>query len=157
MLGAYDPEPLPLRVRHHPLEPATSLISRLAARNGVVSVTDFCRDIGFPYKALLRGERHAIVQLSRLAECDAEALWRVSIRNLGQNALRLRDERATTHTLHRSKVRICPDCIRQDAGPAAEAWRAAAGDMAIRLDPVLSGSSLRPVALARREVHFARV
>lgn len=118
------PEPLPLTVGHHPLEPASSLISRLAARHGAVSSTNFCRDIGFPYKALLRGDGDAIEHLARLAVCDADALRRVSIRNLGRNALRLRDEVATTHTLHRSRIRICPDCIRQGAGSAAEAWRA---------------------------------
>lgn len=121
---AYAPEPLPLTVGHNPLEPASSLMSRLAARHGAVSSTNFCRDIGFPYKALLRGYRDAIEHLARLARCDADALGQVSVRNLGRNALRLRDEVATTHTLHRSRIRICPDCIRPDAGPAAEAWRA---------------------------------
>lgn len=118
------PEPLPLTVGHHPLEPASSLISRLAARHGAVSSTNFCRDIGFPYKALLRGDGDAIEHLARLAGCDVNALGQVSVRNLGRNALRLRDEVATTHTLHRSRIRICPDCIRRDAGSAAEAWRA---------------------------------
>lgn len=80
--------PLPLTVPHHPLEPATSLISRLAARNGVASVTDFCRDIGFPYKALVRGDRNAIVQLARLAGCDVDALCRFSVRNLGRECHR---------------------------------------------------------------------
>ncbi|MFD1882157.1 TniQ family protein [Paracoccus pacificus] len=121
---AYAPEPLPLTARHHPLEPASSLMSRLGTRHGADSITNFCRDIGFPYKALLRGDRDAIEHLARLAGCDADALGQVSIRNLGRNALRLRDEVATTHTLHRSRIRICPDCIRQDAGSAAEAWRA---------------------------------
>ncbi|WEF25129.1 TniQ family protein [Paracoccus sp. S3-43] len=115
---------MPLTVVHHPLESATSLISRLAARHGAASSTDFCRDIGLPYKAFLRGDHDAIEQLARLAGCDADALGRVSIRNLGRNALRLRDEVATTHTLHRSRIRICPDCTRQDAGSAGEAWRA---------------------------------
>lgn len=117
-------EPLPLSVQHHPLEPATSLVSRLAAKNGAGSVMDFCRDIMFPYQTLVRGEMAALTRLSSLVGCDAAALWRVSVRNLGRNALRLRDEMATTHTLHRSKIRICPGCIRQDAGSAAGGWRA---------------------------------
>lgn len=121
---AYEFTPLPLTVPHHPLEPATSLISRLAARNGVASVTDFCRDIGFPYKALVRGDRNAIVQLARLAGCDADALCRVSVRNLGRIAMRLREEMATTHSLQRSKIRICPGCVRQHAPSEAEAWGA---------------------------------
>lgn len=119
----YTPEPLPLTVEHHPLESATSLISRLAARHGAASVTDFCRDIALPYKALLRGNRDAIEKLACLAGCDADAFGRVSIRNLGRNTLRLRDEVATTHTLHRSRIRVCPGCIRQDAGSAGEACR----------------------------------
>ncbi|VDC26350.1 hypothetical protein XINFAN_01611 [Pseudogemmobacter humi] len=122
-LRACSPDPLPLTVVHHPLEPATSLISRLAVRHGAASSTDFCRDIGFSYKALLRGDRAAIEQLARLAGCDADALARISIRNLGRNALRLRDEIATTHTLHRSRIRVCPRCIQQDAGSAGEARR----------------------------------
>ncbi|MEY8829645.1 TniQ family protein [Sedimentitalea sp. XS_ASV28] len=139
--GAYIPEPLPLKVAYHPLEPATSLMSRLAARHGAASSTDFCRDIGFPYKSLLRGDRDAIEHLARLAGCDADALGRVSIHNLGRNALRLRDEVATTHTLHRSRIRICPDCILPDAVRAdAEAWRALASDMAVCFDPVVFGA-----------------
>lgn len=64
---AYIPEPLPLKVVHNPLEPAKSLMSRLATRHGAASSTDFCRDIGFPYKALLRGDRDAIEHLACLA------------------------------------------------------------------------------------------
>lgn len=121
---AYEFVPLPLTVQHHSLEPSNSLLSRLATRNGTASVTEFCQDIGFPYKALIRGDPDPIAQLAHLAGCDTDALRRVSIRNLGRNSLRLRDEVATTHTLHRSRIRICPECIRQDAVSMAEAWRA---------------------------------
>ncbi len=47
---------LPLTVAHYPFEPASSLISRVAARNGVRSVQAFRADIDFPYMALVRGE-----------------------------------------------------------------------------------------------------
>ena len=94
---------------------------RRAQRRAFVRI--FLPHIGFPYKALLRGDSDAIDNLARLVGCDADALRMVSIRNLGRNALRLRDEVATTHTLHRSRIRICPDCVRQEAGSAADVWR----------------------------------
>lgn len=140
-LRTCPPEPLPLTVVHHPLEPATSLISHLAARHGAASSTDFCRDIGLPYKTLLRGDRAAIEQLARLAGCDADALARISIRNLGRNALRLRDEIATTHTLHRSRIRVCPGCYPTGCWVCwGSLSRASTGDMAVCFYPVLSSA-----------------
>ncbi|WP_339111887.1 TniQ family protein [Thioclava sp. GXIMD2076] len=115
--------PLPLTVQHACFEPASSLLTRLAARNGAPSVYQFCGDLAFPVDPLFRGEPLAIVQLAQLAGCDAAALARVSIRHLGHNRFRLRDEIATTSSLQRSRIRICPDCLRQEVPSAKEAWR----------------------------------
>lgn len=131
-------------------------MSRLAARNGAASVAEFCRDIGFSDKALVRGDRDAVGQLARLAGCDAGALWRVSIRNLGRSAMRLRDEIATTHTLHRSRISHLPGM--HPAGCAGDHRHLAcppAADMAIRFDPVLPGASLRPDGFASGADHPA--
>jgi hypothetical protein len=114
---------LPLTVTHAAFEPASSLISRLAARNGADSVQQFCGDIAFPLDALFRGEAIAVTQLAQLAGCDAASLQKLSIRHLGRSYFRLRDEIATTHTLHRTQVRVCPICIRNEAPSAALAWR----------------------------------
>ncbi|WP_339111901.1 TniQ family protein [Thioclava sp. GXIMD2076] len=112
-----DPEadfaPLPLTVQHERSLPASSLLTRLAARNGAPSVYQFCVDLAFPVDLLFRGEPLAIAQLAQLAGCDAAALSQVSIRHLGHSRFRLRDEIATTHSLQRTRIRICPECLRQ--------------------------------------------
>jgi len=113
---------LPVTVQHPDFEPASSLLSRLAAKNGVQSIQQFCRDLAFPIEPLFRGERAAIEQLAGLAGCQAAALDRVSIRHLGRGHFRLRDEIVTTHMLHRSRVRVCPECVRSEVPASAEAW-----------------------------------
>jgi hypothetical protein len=80
---------LPLTVAHAACEPATSLLSRLAARNGAVSMQRFCGDIAFPIDPLFRGEKVAIEQLAQLAGCDAAELEKMSIRHLGKVHFRL--------------------------------------------------------------------
>lgn len=115
---------LPVTVSHYPLEPATSFISRLAARNGILSVRGFCRDIRFPYSALVAGDLEAIKLLAQLGACDPDALAHASIGNVGGNAFRLRDEMATSQSLQRSRIRICPKCVHADVGPTQETWRA---------------------------------
>lgn len=115
---------LPLTVAHHPMEPATSFISRLAARNGVRSVLEFCRDIRFPYSALVAGDPDAIKLLAQLGGCDFEALMHASISNVGGNAFRLRDEMATSQSLQRSRIRVCPKCVQADVGLTQDIWRA---------------------------------
>ena len=123
-ITAMEYAPLPLTVTHHQLEPATSLISRLAARNGIWSVQGFCRDLRFPYAALVAGDIEAMRLLSQLGGCDADALAHSSIYNSGGNAFRLRDEVATTQSLHRSRIRVCPKCIRVDVDATHETWQA---------------------------------
>lgn len=115
---------LPLTVTHHPMEPATSFISRLAARNGVTSVQEFCRDIRFPYSGLVAGDPYAIKLLSQLGVCGFDALMHASISNAGGNAFRLRDEVATSQSLQRSRIRVCPKCIQADVGDMQDIWRA---------------------------------
>ena len=117
-------DPLPLTVTLHEHEPATSFISRLAARNGLKSVQEFCRDIRFPYLDLISGDATTLLLLSKLGNCDLLALEGSSFRNLNRNSLRLRDEIATSQSLHRRKVRVCPRCVVADVGRQANYWRA---------------------------------
>lgn len=113
---------LPLTVQHAAFEPASSLLSRLAARGGASSMQRFCGDIAFPIDPLFRGERVAIEQLAQLAGCDAAALEWVSVRHLGKGHFRLRDEFASLQSFQRSRVRVCPECVRAEAPSAAESW-----------------------------------
>ncbi|UWQ81321.1 TniQ family protein [Leisingera sp. S132] len=99
------------------------MLSRLAARNGAISMQRFCGDIAFPIDSLFRGERVAIKQLAQLAGCDVTALERVSIRHLGKGHFRLRDEFASLQSFQRSHIRVCPECIRTEMPSAAESWR----------------------------------
>ena len=114
---------LPLTVAHAACEPATSLLSRLAARNGAISMQRFCGDIAFPIGPLFRGEKVAIEQLAQLAGCDVGALERVSIRHLGKGHFRLREEFASLQSFQRTRIRVCPECIRSEMPSAAESWR----------------------------------
>ncbi|UOA28261.1 hypothetical protein DSM107133_03006 [Pseudosulfitobacter sp. DSM 107133] len=114
---------LPLTVAHAACEPASSLLSRLAARNGTISMQRFCGDIAFPIDPLFRGEKVAIKQLAQLAGCDVGALERVSIRHLGKGHFRLRDEFASLQSFQRTRIRVCPECIRSEMPSAAESWR----------------------------------
>jgi len=114
---------LPLTVSHAAFEPASSLLSRLAARVGASSMQRFCGDIAFPIDPLFRGEKVAIGQLAQLAGCDAAALERVSVRHLGKGHFRLRDEFASLQSFQRLRVRVCPECVRAEAPSAAESWR----------------------------------
>lgn len=114
---------LPLTVPHAAFEPASSLLSRLAARNGASSMQRFCGDIAFPIDPLFRGEGIAIEQLAQLAGCDAAALERVSIHHLGKGHFRLRDEFASLQSFQRLRARVCPECVRAEATTAAESWR----------------------------------
>jgi hypothetical protein len=114
---------LPLTVPHAACEPATSLLSRLAARNGAISMQRFCGDIAFPIDPLFRGEMVAIEQLAQLAGCDAAELEKMSIRHLGKGHFRLRDEFASLQSFQRARIRVCPECIRSEMPSAAESWR----------------------------------
>lgn len=141
-LSSYTPEPLPLTVGHHPLEPATSLISRLAARYGPASSTDFCRDIAFPYKALLRGDLEAIEDLARLAGCDAMRMrWggpRSAISGGMPCVCATRWRRAHAASLaHPRLPGLHPAGCWVCGGSLA---RAPTGSMAVCFDPVLSGA-----------------
>ncbi|TQS74051.1 TniQ family protein [Rhodobacteraceae bacterium] len=108
---------------HAAFEPASSLLSRLAARGGAVSMQRFCGDIAFPIDPLFRGEKVAIEQLAQLAGCDAAALEWVSVRHLGKGHFRLRDEFASLQSFQRRRIRVCPECIRSEMPSASESWR----------------------------------
>ncbi len=112
-----------MTVLHAACEPATSLLSRLAARNGAISMQRFCGDIAFPIDPLFRGEKVALEQLTQLAGCDVSALERVSIRHLGKGHFRLRDEFASPQSFQRTRIRVCPECIRSEVRSAEEVWR----------------------------------
>ncbi|WP_347100100.1 TniQ family protein [Sagittula stellata] len=114
---------LPLTVPHAVFEPASSLLSRLAARGGASSMQRFCGDIAFPIDPLFRGEKVAIGQLAQLAGCDVAALERVSVRHLGKGHFRLRDEFASLQSFQRLRVRVCPECVRAESPSSAESWR----------------------------------
>lgn len=116
---------LPLTVSHAASEPASSLLSRLAAKNGAISMQRFCGDIAFPIDPLFRGEKVAIEQLAQLAGCDVGALERVSIRHLGKGHFRLREEFASLQSFQRTRIRVCPECIRSEMPSTADSWRVA--------------------------------
>ncbi|EIE51535.1 hypothetical protein C357_08461 [Citreicella sp. 357] len=72
----------------------------------------FCGDIAFPIDPLFRGEKVAIDQLEQLAGCNVAALEHVTIRHLGKGHFRLRDDFASLQSFQRTRIRVCPKCIR---------------------------------------------
>ena len=83
----------------------------------------FSGDIAFPIDPLFRGEKVALEHLAQLAGCDAGALERASIRHLGKDHFRLSDKFASLKRFQRTRIRVCPECVRSEVPSAEESWR----------------------------------
>lgn len=93
-------------------ESATSFVGRLAAFHCVPGPRLLCRMIGLTFKRIVRGEPDELRKLAKIAG--------VSSTNLQDGSLRLGPEGWTLREHHvgqplRGRLRICPECLRQDA------------------------------------------
>lgn len=105
---------LPLLVPFVPGETAFSLASRLARRNGIGRLVNFCSDVGLNYKELIVGDGVQIERLAMLAAVDADELkfWTPRVLERGWFQLGKAELKFTSFTRNRTKV--CPQCLKED-------------------------------------------
>lgn len=103
---------LPLTVPLGRNETTTSFTSRLAAANGL-NANQFCRDWGFAFSEVIKGNQAAIAKIAKLGGVDKHCL---------QQQAFIRDNRLYRHRgqiLNRDTIRIydvcfCPACLCDD-------------------------------------------
>ncbi|PZX10954.1 TniQ protein [Palleronia aestuarii] len=110
-----DASPLsPLSVTSHEDETFTSLLSRIAARNGAADLSDFRTDIGVRQEDILRPDAEALSALAIGAGVpDHPSLHRTPMMNADGQFV-LGHARMTKSDLIRFRIRICLKCIRAD-------------------------------------------
>lgn len=99
-----------------PRETPTSLVSRLAVRNLCPTANDFCLDVGLDWRAVIKGAAGEIDRLAALAGADRSALQRYALRTVGLSRFRIGRETATIATIHRSRTKICIECVAESMG-----------------------------------------
>lgn len=96
-----------------PRETPTSFVSRLAVLNLCPTANDFCLDIGLDWRAVIRGSAAEIDRLAALAGADRRALQRYALRTTGPSRFRIGRETGTIATIHRSRTKICIECVAE--------------------------------------------
>ncbi len=105
---------LPLTVPLAWRETAPSYTSRLAARNGV-GASDFCRDFGTSFRAVVDGDPVALEIIAELGGIKPDRLGEWSAVAVGRGTHRFRGYWFPAGALHRPEIRGCTDCLREDA------------------------------------------
>ncbi|RAP41759.1 hypothetical protein BYZ73_09175 [Rhodovulum viride] len=113
-------KPLPLNVKYHHGESATSLASRLARRNGVSSMAMFLSDFGIDYLNLTNGDQEDCARLASLADVDQAALHRHTPALVSPGWFRLGLEEIKFTAFGRTALKGCPQCL-QDASNESDA------------------------------------
>jgi len=155
---------LKLRVPLLPGESATSFCSRLALRNRCPSVGEFCRDMGFAFRDVIKGTEEALLQLANLGGADIEQLRSCALRfdgfdyACGSNLI----EPALRRSM--DQLMVCPACVAADLSRWGDVGAAApAGRTAWLLTPVsicvehhiaLVAADIRPKNAPWRAVEF---
>ena len=107
-------KPLPLNVKYHSGESATSLASRLAQRNGVSGMAMFLSDFGIDYLNLTNGNQEDCARLAALAGVDQAELHRNTPALVSPGWFRLGQEEIKFTAFTRTALKGCPQCL-QDA------------------------------------------
>lgn len=104
-----------LALTHVPMlrETPTSFVSRLAVLNLCPTASDFCLDIGLDWKAVIKGSASEIDRLAALVGADRSELQRYALRTVGPSRFRIGRETGTIATIHRSRTKICIECIAE--------------------------------------------
>lgn len=104
-----------LALTHVPMlrETPTSFVSRLAVLNLCPTASDFCLDIGLDWRAVIRGSAVEIDKLAALAGADRRELQRYALRTAGPSRFRIGRETGTIATIHRSRTKICIECVAE--------------------------------------------
>ncbi|MHA6265704.1 TniQ family protein [Aliiroseovarius sp. CAU 1755] len=105
---------LRLSVAPFPGEPANSVVSRIAARNGASFVQDFCADMNASWREIANGERVALSDMAALAGISFTELSRFAVQDRGHHIYDLNDQYLTAKTLDRRALKVCPSCLIDD-------------------------------------------
>lgn len=100
---------LPLR----PRETAYSFLSRLAARNGIVT-REFASDMGVAFGTVVDAKRTALERLAHLSGAALADLMAWSPVHVGDRHHQFRGETFHARGLKEPTVRGCPVCLRED-------------------------------------------
>ncbi|SFD82613.1 TniQ protein [Methylobacterium sp. 13MFTsu3.1M2] len=90
-----------------------SFVARLAHRNGIATVREFCFDLGLSMRRLADGDVAQVTRLAEIAGTDVEALLRESRKREG-TIYRIRGQILTNASLMRPHFRACPVCMAED-------------------------------------------
>ncbi|MDO6586926.1 TniQ family protein [Salipiger sp. 1_MG-2023] len=105
---------LPLTVSLGSRETGFSLMSRLAARNGI-EVVEFGRDMGLPFKTVIDGGPAALQKLADLSGSNVNYLRAWSPHYVASRSYLFRGEAYHARGIRATIVRGCPACLREDA------------------------------------------
>lgn len=109
---------LPLTVTLGAFEPASSYLSRLAARNGI-SPQEFCSDFALGIDDLLAGKSEPIAALAAVGGVDPGALAAWTPVHVDARRTRFRALVLTRSTMSSDDIRGCPHCLAHDAAASA--------------------------------------
>lgn len=104
------------RLEMGPDEPAASFASRLAVRNGVDSAQTLCQQILFKLDGVRLGDEKAIGVLGILAGIPSEEILRRTFRQQPGGTIAIGDVAVPRSFVAKYSERICPACLREDAG-----------------------------------------
>lgn len=107
--------PLRLTIPHGVDEPAASLLSRLAARNGIDLAAEFCRDVGLGFREVVDGDPDALRSLAAMAGVDPTALVASTFASEANRGYVVGGNRIPFRGIDRGTTRICPACLLEDA------------------------------------------
>ncbi|MFY2822968.1 TniQ family protein [Ruegeria sp. MALMAid1280] len=99
----------------NPFETPTSYVSRLTRYCGLSSPTTLCADLGFKWHDYVRGDETLLARISAVGGADPDLLSRWSIKTIGNGRYTIRGHRCAKGTIYRTRVQVCPKCLREDA------------------------------------------
>lgn len=105
---------LALTVDPAPYETLTSFVSRLAARNGCVSASEFCSDLGLDWKSIVRGDDTVFREIAALSGAAETMLWQSAVRTTVAGKMKIGNEIGTHTLIKKSSPRVCPTCLLED-------------------------------------------
>lgn len=104
----------PLNVSLKAFQTGTSYICVLARYCGLVHPTDLCLDWGFRWQDFVRGDDFLFEKVATIGGVSADNLKRWSVRSREDKTFRVSGHVGTRSTFTRTRVRICPHCIKED-------------------------------------------
>lgn len=100
----------------HADETAASFASRLAAANGIPSIAELLMDAGYSMPGFLKGDHRTFSTLATLGGITCDDLTQHAFIPTGISTYRCMGQDFGKQSLLRGRSRICPGCLREDAG-----------------------------------------